>query len=378
MLRAGTVLDLDQQKWTVVGPLPGCDPSGMGTPYIVTDGQSREAVAKLVPKAPGAQRELLMGDFTNAAAYPNVMPILDQGEHVDDWVIVMPRADMSLRKHIERCGGPLTVADALPILRDIATALAAIDGAIVHRDLKPENVLLLKGSWHITDFGISKYAGASTAPDTRKFWLTEKYAAPEQWRMQTATSATDVYAFGGIAYELISGTSPFQGPDFRDQHLTGKPPTLTVGTPRLRNLIQQCLMKARQARPTPAQILGRLDDAAQEPPSSPGLKMLAEVNEQEVTRKADDQQRASAQQDQDEEREVLHQSAVDLFEAVGPQLIEAIEDQASEATVKRGEQGKVFIATLRGAQIGLDWAQPSPQTKLLPARSRSSPSRSLP
>ena len=359
MLPAGTELDLDQQKWTVVGPLPGCDPSGMGTPYIVTDQHGGEAVAKLVPKAPGAKRELLMGDSVKAAAYPNVMPVLDQGEHVDDWVIVMPRADMSLAAYVKQ-HGPIPVQDAVPILRDIATALAAIDGDIVHRDLKPQNVLLLNRSWHLADFGISKYAGASTAPDTHKYFLTEAYAAPEQWRLQTATSATDVYAFGGVAYELVSGSPPFPGPDFRDQHLRDRPARLTVGTPALRNLIQQCLMKARQARPTPAQILERLEDAAEEPPSSPGLKKLAEVNEQEIIRKAGEQQQASVQQDEEEERDLLHQSAVDLFEPIGQQLIEAIEAQASEAIVKMGEQGKLFIATLRGAQIGLDYAAPSP------------------
>ena len=84
---------------------------------------------------------------------------------------------------------------------------------MVHRDLKPENVLFLDGHWCVADFGISRYAEASTAPDTRKYALTPAYAAPERWRNEHATSATDVYSLGVIAFELLTGARPFPGPD---------------------------------------------------------------------------------------------------------------------------------------------------------------------
>lgn len=264
-MHPGTELNLDERKWTVAGGLPGSDTGGFATVYLVTDESGVEAVAKLVPRVPGADRELLIGESVKAAKYPNVVPMLDKGQHGDDeLIIVMPRADISLQQHIEQHGGPFTVEDALPILRDIATALVAIDGAIIHRDLKPANVLLLNGSWCITDFGISKYAEASTEQATRKFAKTPLYAAPEQWRDQTATSKTDVYAFGAIAYVLISGRLPFLGPDIsdlRNQHLTQKPPALSEGTPQIRSLIQQCLLKPAPARPTPANVLDRLNKA---------------------------------------------------------------------------------------------------------------------
>ncbi len=69
--------------------------------------------------------------------------------------------------------------DAIGVLSDIAEALVAIADRIVHRDLKPENVLLLKGQWCLADFGIARYAEATTALDTQKYAMTPPYAAPE-------------------------------------------------------------------------------------------------------------------------------------------------------------------------------------------------------
>ncbi len=78
------------------------DIGGFGTIYeaVVDDGS--EAVIKLVPKTPGADRELL---FEELSALPNIVPILDKGEWNDQYVIAMPRADKSLRQHLEEAGG---------------------------------------------------------------------------------------------------------------------------------------------------------------------------------------------------------------------------------------------------------------------------------
>src|SRR5699024_7455063 len=96
---------------------------------------------------------------------------------------------------------------------DIATTLTDLDGSVVHRDLKPENVLYLDGHWCLADFGIARYAEATTSPDTRKFALSPLYAAPERWKGERATTATDIYSLGVIAYELLSGEVPFTGKD---------------------------------------------------------------------------------------------------------------------------------------------------------------------
>jgi serine/threonine-protein kinase len=74
-------------------------------------------VVKFVPKAPGAQREMLFADLRDVRS---VVPIIDQGETDDSWVLVMPRAEKSLRRHLRESGGPPEAADAIRILSDIA------------------------------------------------------------------------------------------------------------------------------------------------------------------------------------------------------------------------------------------------------------------
>ncbi|MFL0243610.1 hypothetical protein [Mycobacterium sp. SMC-17] len=101
MLTPGTELHLKAKIWRVMGELPGADPAGFGKPYVVEDEAGTQAVAKLVDKAPGADRELLVGAALKAAKYRNVIPVLDYGEHADQWVLVMPRAEKSLKAHLE-------------------------------------------------------------------------------------------------------------------------------------------------------------------------------------------------------------------------------------------------------------------------------------
>jgi serine/threonine-protein kinase len=89
--------------------------------------------------------------------------------------------------------------------------------------------LLLNGRWCLADFGISRYAEATTAPDTRKYAMTAPYAAPEQWQFERATAATDIYALGVIGYEMLAGARPIAGPSpeqYREQHLQQTPPQL--------------------------------------------------------------------------------------------------------------------------------------------------------
>ncbi len=244
------------REWSIGGRIDG---GGFGQVFIASSPDfGSPAVAKMVPKAPGTQRELLFVDLGGAR---NVVPIIDSGETHDSWVLIMPRAEKSLRQHLNEAasGGPLAVSDGLAILSDVATALVDLDGKVVHRDLKPQNILLLDGNWCLADFGISRYVEATTAPDTLKFALSWQYAAPERWRGERATAATDVYSLGVIAYELLSGSRPFAGPaqhDFREQHLHSTPPSLGNVPARLGALVDECLFKAPEARPTPANVTG--------------------------------------------------------------------------------------------------------------------------
>ena len=234
---------------------------GFGRVYLARSEFGEPAVIKLVPKAPGADREIL---FEGLDGVPNVFPILDRGEWMDFWVLVMPKADKSLRDYLGENVEHLSIDDTVSVLSDVTQALVSIEGRVVHRDIKPDNILLLDGRWCLADFGISKYAGATTAPDTRKFAMTPPYAAPEQWRGERASSATDVYSMGVVAYELLAGQLPFVGPDvhdYRRQHLEDTPESISGVPPKLQSLIDQCLYKSPEARPRPQNLLARLNES---------------------------------------------------------------------------------------------------------------------
>jgi serine/threonine-protein kinase len=330
------------------------DKGGMGRVYEAVADDGSEAVIKLIPKAPGAERELL---FEELSGLPNIIPILDSGEWKNSWVLVMPRAEMSLRKHLEINGGKLDLDKALPILLDVAEALAALDADVVHRDLKPENILLFEGRWCIADFGIARYAQATTAPDTHKFSWTPPYAAPEQWRGERATHATDVYAFGVMAFELLQGRRPFDGPDFREQHLDQFPPPLIGLPPALASLIIECLYKPPAARPSPTNLLARL--RARERPASPGVAKLQEVQEIVAAKRAAEGARLSAAQSRGEKRhelfEVAKQSLHQIVETLYQRVLELA--PATEAS----ESDRALVLSLDEASLVIDHAGIAPE-----------------
>lgn len=192
-------MQLDSGTWAVVGPL-SADAGGFGKVYEVTHTATAEAaVAKFVPKAPGAEREVAINDFARVSELEYVVPIIDRGEHQDQWVLVMPRASKSLRQHLDAANGALGLDEAVAVLGDVAQALAAIDGEIVHRDLKPANVLYLNDRWCLADFGLAKYAEAATAQETWKGHGTAPYTAPEQWTYETWLFPDEGVASAGVA-----------------------------------------------------------------------------------------------------------------------------------------------------------------------------------
>ncbi|WP_425154883.1 serine/threonine-protein kinase [Candidatus Palauibacter sp.] len=318
-------LDL-MQTWTV-GDRIG--EGGFGRVYAVTAG-ARSAVAKLIPKAPGAERELL---FLDLPGVRNVVPIIDSGETADHWVLVMPRAEKSLRQLLDEANGPLAPPDSLTILSDVAETLNDLAPRVVHQDLKPENVLQLDGKWCLADFGISRYADAATAPNTQKYAWSLPYAAPERWRGIRASTATDIYSLGVIAYELLAAALPFPGPrvhDFRDQHLHSSPHPLTSVSPALVTLVEECLYKPPEARPSPCQVLTRLRRLRESAPS-PGLEALQAANRVEVARRSEDARLESERQSEAAHGKALFDSGLRAFERIRRTLRDALLEAAPSA-----------------------------------------------
>ncbi len=302
---------------------------------------------------PGAQRELLFVALEDAR---NIVPVIDSGETEDHWVLIMPLAERSLGQELQAAGA-VPVEAALVVLTDIATALAAIDGRVVHRDLKPDNVLLLDGVWCLADFGISRYAEATTAPDTRKRALSPPYAAPERWRSERATSAADVYAFGVIAYELLTGRLPFPGPtieEFGNQHLHAEPPRLTGVSTRLAALIEECLYKAPGARPTPANLQARLAKAGAEPRLA-GASKLAGAYQAEAARVAEQTRAASLAQTEEARRAGLLDASRRGLRSISDEFLEHLDEAAPSAPMQRRAEG--WNVSLNGARLGLSTAK---------------------
>lgn len=348
--RLRAVTDGLKHRW-VFGSAIG--KGGFARVVQAVDENGKAHAAKFVAKQPGASRELLLAELSGAR---NVIPVVDSGETDDEYVLIMPMAETSLREHIEK-NGPLPVAEALKVLIDIATALADLDGKVIHRDLKPENVLSLDGTWCLADFGISRYADAITeADETRKHFLTAPYAAPEQWLSEHATRATDVYSFGIMAFELLEGARPFNGTreQLRDAHLHSDPPAMSVG-PVLAALVQECLFKAQEARPAPANLLAKLNKAEARA-ADPRWSRLASANHAEVQRQAAADAQSAREQTEFERRRKLFDAATTSWSRISEQFHEIIREHLSAAAL-HVRSDKHWSVNLNEASFGLSYPQ---------------------
>lgn len=351
---------LEEREWELVDPIAE---GKFGQVWEATDGGSERYAAKLIPNRKRALRELSIADLERA---PNVVPFVDKGEYGDKFVLVMPLAEQTLRQRLEQEDRPGS-EEVLAILADIATGLEGLAGKVVHRDLKPENVLLLDGSWHIADFGISKYAEAATeAGLTHKLSMTPAYAAPEQWRGETASAAADVYAFGVIAFELFEGTKPFgEDPDaFREGHLSRLPPTMSVGS-ALESLVHECLNKLPEARPTSANLVARLV-RAKERAEQPAWETVMAADLAERRRQATVALAELQEQAEYDRRGELFQIAKAQWAQLEGAFRDAIDEFLPTAKIKP-QVGGAWHAELNGAVFSFSYASfSSERTKQLP------------
>lgn len=346
------MVGLERLEWRVGA---GLGAGGFGRVYLAESKEEPQAVVKFVPKARGASRELLFEDLEDI---PNVVPVLDRGEWDDCWVIAMPRAEKSLRDHLGRAGGRLCVDAAVRVLVDVAEALVAIEDSVVHRDIKPDNVLLLDGRWCLADFGISRYAEATTAEDTRKHAMTGPYAAPEQWRGERATSATDVYATGVVAYELLAGRRPFIGPDYRSQHLGDEPEPIQGIPPQLGSLVTECLYKGSEARPRPRNLLARLQGSVR--PASEAAQKLQQAQALVVKQRAEENRQRSVARTEEERRAELFEAAEHSLTHVGAVLRDRILENAPASEQAGGAFPQSWSLSLNGAELSLESVQRAP------------------
>ena len=223
--------------------------------------------------------------------HPNIVDVtnLDQAEDGTLFIAMEFVPGPSLRTALEQAHGPFSIPRSLDIARDIASGLTAAHAlGTVHRDIKPENVLLAPVTGgrerpKILDFGIVAVAeSVSRTSLTRGLLLTPNYAAPEQWMEMPAgemDGRTDLYALGGVLYEMLTGATPFHAHNisgWMKQHLqeTPRPPSLfrpdVANWPELDALVLRLLAKDREQRPRDAGELLNLLDSVRGVPAETG------------------------------------------------------------------------------------------------------------
>lgn len=189
---------------------------GFGQVFAGADLQtgSRVAVKKLKPEL-SQQAHMLArfkreAEILNRLDHPGIIKVLDTVEVGTDHYIVMPYMDGGdLRTLLNK--GALPVTKALKLGLEIANGLARVHELdIIHRDIKPENVLLdATGLPHLTDFGVSYMQGATRLTQSNGLVGTFQYMAPEVLQGNSPSKESDIWAFGLLLYEMLTGNQPF-------------------------------------------------------------------------------------------------------------------------------------------------------------------------
>jgi serine/threonine-protein kinase len=189
--------------------------------------------------------------------HPNVLKSLDTENHRNEPYLVLEYVEgENLRQHAATLGGPVPVATAIDWGRQLADALVYLHShGIVHRDLKPENVLITAdGTLRITDFGTALLDGAKrlTWRHLSESLGTPDYMSPEQIKGNRGDARSDIYAWGVLMYEVLTGRTPFGGDNWMavmGAHLQADPKPLQSFRKDVPPRLEAVVLKAMRRYP---------------------------------------------------------------------------------------------------------------------------------
>jgi Tol biopolymer transport system component/predicted Ser/Thr protein kinase len=236
---------------------------GMGEVYTAEDRQlGRRVALKILPKNRTSDPDRVARFVREARAsstlnHPSIVAVYDAGTDGDVHFLAMELIDGQPLSEWMRKSRSLS--SRLEVMAQVAEGLAkAHDAGIIHRDLKPDNIMVTReGRAKIVDFGIAKLTerlgerAASTGITTPTSRVgTTAYMSPEQIEGKTLDHRADVFAFGAVLYELLTGTSAFGAEQYADtiHNVVHLDPSLDRIPVALRRIVRRCLRKEVHAR----------------------------------------------------------------------------------------------------------------------------------
>jgi len=241
------------------------DAGGMATIYEAIDTRLDRRVAVKIMHAHLAQDEQFVERFIREAkaaaalSHPNIVAVQDQGWNqsgIPAVFIVMELVDgHTLREYLNE-RGKIAIADGIKFLLPVLSALGAAHRlGIVHRDVKPENILVSKeGRIKITDFGLAKGAmiGSTMTAESSVILGSVSYLSPEQVSRGIADSRSDVYSAAITAFEIFTGTKPYEGEEpiqIAFMHVNSRVPRISSLVPDVPKALDDLIFAATSVDP---------------------------------------------------------------------------------------------------------------------------------
>src|SRR5271155_1368327 len=279
-LNAGTRLG----PYEILAPIGA---GGMGEVYRALDTRLGRTVAIKVLKGPHGDRFEQEARAIAALNHPHICQIYDTGP---DYLVLEYVEGSAL-------SGPLPVEEALRLALQMAAALEAAHAkGITHRDLKPANILVTKEGVKLLDFGLAKVSGAKDQSVTHTMagtiLGTAAYMSPEQAEGKPADARSDVFSFGAVLYEMLSGRRAFEGESAVSTMaaVLHEEPRRLEAPPALERVVMRCLEKQAARRfQTMAglrEALGKVAQARASAQQQPSIAVLPFAN---MSRDADDE-----------------------------------------------------------------------------------------